>query len=252
MNKIRVFIVDDEEDAISNVLILLKEFYQTGIEVAGFAQSIPEAKAVLETQHIDLLFLDIELGAGTGFDLLKEVEKRSFEVIFITAYDHFALEAIRENTLAYMLKPVDPKEFRQNVQLALDRINTKNVSDLNPFLESLPGRKKDKLAIPVTNGTEFVNKEDILYVEADGSYSILHRIDHSPILVSKNLKRFEELLQDDGFLRIHKSTLINVSEIARYDRVDGEKLVMSNGKELAVSRRHKPKVFEVLMQWDRL
>lgn len=251
MSKLKAFIVDDEEDAISSLQILLKEFFPQQLEVVGFSQSLSEAVEKLQEFEIDLLFLDIDLGEGTGFDLLQKIGSQQFEVIFVTAYEQYALEAIRANALAYLLKPVNIGEFKDVVSGALSKISQLDFSDLAPLLRQFKP-KSQKIGVPVSHGTEYINKQDILYVQAEGSYSRIHRKGDKPLVISRNLKRFEELLDKEDFFRVHNSVLINVNEIARFDRLEGEKVIMTDGTNLPISRKYKSGLNEILQRWDRI
>jgi len=248
----KAFIVDDEEDAIASLTFLLKEYFPEKVTVAGTARTIEEAEDKLATLKFDLLFLDVQLGEGNGFQLLQRQSNRMFEVIFVTAYEEYALEAIRVNALAYLLKPVHIDEFRDQVDKAIAKLVEEQVTDVKPLLAHFESLMQDKIGLPVSHGVEYIDKKNIQWVEADGSYSKVMLKEGRHLMISKNLKRFEELLSRDGFLRIHHSILVNVAEISKYDRLQGDKVIVNGGHDLPVSRKYRPIINEVLMMWNHL
>ena len=210
MPPIKAYIVDDEADAISALSFLLGDFFADHITLAGSAQTMTKAQKELSLLPVDLLFLDIQLAEGTGFQLLKNLRERSFEVIFVTAYDAYALEAFRTSAIGYLLKPIDIQEVKNAVNQGLQRIERQQTTALEPVLSAYQQIMTDKIALPVSHGTQYIAKSDILWVEAEGSYSRLKLKEGKALVISKNLKRFETLLAPDGFTRIHNSYLVNV------------------------------------------
>ena len=238
---LKVVIVDDEK----NVRIVIKKllsFTGVGYEVVGEAPSIAQAKEVILKTNPDLVLLDIKLDDGTGFELLKQLPKINFQVIFITAYNEYAIKAFKFSALDYILKPIDPLELKEAVIKANKSINSKKELDL--LLKNLDDNNTDfeKLVIKTTQRTYFIDIADIFYFQADGSYTKVITKEHS-ILASKNLKYFQEILSKEQFIRPHQSFLINKTHISG---VKGEVIMLNNKFKIPISIRRKVETLKLL------
>ncbi len=229
-------IVDDE----ANSRAILRNYltkYCPSVTILGEAASVQETMVLLESNTPDLLFLDVEMPYGNAFDLLEKVPDRTFEIVFVTAYDHYAVDALNAQATYYLLKPI----AIDNLIKAVDHVNhikqrEKELQDtvLVPKVTSAEG----KITIPQQDGFEVLSIANILYCEADDNYTKIY-LEKGQKLVSKTLKYFEESLSAHGFVRTHKSYLVNVNEITRYRKGKGGSIVLSSGKELAVSSSKK-------------
>jgi two-component system LytT family response regulator len=212
------------------------------VNVVGEADSVKTGLAVIAEQKPQVVFLDIELKSETSFEILEQVPKINFELIFTTAFDHYALNAIKICAIDYLLKPIDLNELRTLVAKAEKRINREYLNkNLEVLLNNIKtsSQNNHRIALSAPEGLLFVNVSDIIYCESDGPYTkfILKQADK--IVTSKHLKEYEDLLTGYDFFRIHKSYLVNLREIKKYIRGDGGQLIMSNGAALAVSKQRK-------------
>jgi two-component system, LytTR family, response regulator len=236
----KVLIVDDESKS-RETLQLLIENYCTGVTVAGAAQGIDDALVQIAMHNPQLVLLDISMPGGTGFDLLKKISAINFEVIFITAFDNFGIEAIKANALDYLLKPVSIEELQRAIQKAKTRLLEKtNASDIQMLLKQLePKRSQTKITIPSSEGLVFISPEDIISLEADGSYTSITLTDGKKVLSTKHLKEYETQLPASSFVRVHHSYIINLQYVKHYQRGEGGSVVMIDGSEIVVSKRKK-------------
>jgi two-component system LytT family response regulator len=245
-NAIRAMIVDDEEGAresLSNIL----EKYVDGVKIVAKADSIAMAMEKIKKYEPELVFLDIEMPFGSGFELLERMSPINFDIIFVTAYDHYALKAIKFSALDYLLKPVDIDELKK----AIGKHKKKNIEDTVESYqnlidnEQLEGDNK-KLAIPDSSGIMFVRIRNIIRCESDGNYTKIYLIGGKKILASKTLGEYENMLEGDGFYRIHRSHLINLSHLKKYNKGDHSFVELSDGTTCDVSRRKKSGFLEAL------
>lgn len=225
----KVLIVDDELKAreVLKKLILLTEFE---LEILGEADGVESAEKLIRNLNtkIDVLFLDINMKDGSGFDLLNRIQPIEFNLIFTTAYDEFALKAIKEDALDYLLKPIELSELEK----ALEKANQKLTKEI-----STSPNKNSKLLIPQKNGYRIVSPNDILYIEGDGSYSRIVLKNDESFQSTKIIKEFEEILPESTFYRVHKSYIINIEGVVHIDK--NNQLVLKNGDTIEMSRRKK-------------
>lgn len=234
--KIRAIIVEDEQisrDILRNYIAK----YCPNVELLGEASNIEEAQKLIEKHELDLVFLDVEMPFGNAFDLLEKVENKTFEVVFVTAYDHYAIEALNNQATYYLLKPISIDELIKAVSLVTEIKEKENELE-NTILTPKTTAVNGKITIPQQDGFEVVNIYDIVFCKADDNYTEVHFKD-SKKLVSKTLKYFEDILKDNSFARIHKSFLVNVNEITKYKKGKGGSVILSNGKEIMVSSSKK-------------
>lgn len=238
-HKIKTILVDDEPFALKNLALLLAQ-YAPNIEIVATASDIDQATENICLHQPSLVFLDIELGERSGFDLLEQFTTPSFEVIFVTAHKDFGINAVKQGALDYILKPIDKVELCNAVQKSQAKIQGRNASQTTPNATTV--FKNSKVALPCNNGLIFVEITDIIYCESDGRYTRFYlNTDkkQKSILVSKNLGQYESILPSEVFIRIHHHYLVNTNYIHRYIKGSGGILVMNNGVELPVSKRKK-------------
>ncbi|WP_062056477.1 LytR/AlgR family response regulator transcription factor [Aquimarina longa] len=229
-------IVDDE----ANSRTILRNYigkYCPLVTILGEAASVKETLVLLETYSPDMLFLDVEMPYGNAFDLLEQITDRTFEIVFVTAYDHYAVEALNAQATYYLLKPIAIDDLIKAVD-HVHHIKKREEALLDTVLVPKITTIEGKITIPQQDGFEVLQISDILYCEADDNYTKIY-LDKGQKLVSKTLKYFEESLHSHGFVRIHKSHLVNISEITRYRKGKGGSVVLSSGKELSVSSSKK-------------
>jgi len=238
---ITAVIVDDELHSVE-VLKTLLGTYCPNVKVLGHGDHATAGKKLIEEQLPDVVFLDIEMPFGTGFDMLDALEHRHLNVIFVTAYDNYALKAIKYFAMDYLLKPVDIDELKEavrRVELKKDQhdVPALPVNLLKTYLEK--GLDNSKIALPMTDGIQFVNRNEIVRCEACGNYTKIFLRDNKTYMVARTLGEFEDLLSPYNFLRIHHAHLINLEQIEKYVRGEGGYVIMSDGAVVDISRRKK-------------
>ncbi len=243
---IKAIIIDDEKKAVKALEVALKE-YCPDVEVIGIATSPVEGIREIQQKNPDLVFLDIEMPAMSGIELIEQFANRHFDVIFVTAYNQYAVKAFRVSATDYLLKPVNVMELINAVKKITER--RKNNPGIAPEVntEKLKIALSGKLALSTLTGTEYINIKEIVRIEADGSYSRVFTSDRKMRLVSKNLKSFEESLEGESFFRTHKSHLINIEHLVKYSPVkDGGTVEMSDGSDIPVARSVKPLLSDLI------
>jgi two-component system, LytTR family, response regulator len=238
--KLATLIVDDEPDAVNFISSIIRE-YCPRLEIIGTASSANEGIKIILERQPELVFLDVEMPHGSGFDLLARFPEKTFDVIFITAFNHYAIKAIKFSAVDYMLKPININEFIEAVEKVLHkRLSTSNRNtDYSALLENLRSPLPSKLAIPTSDGMEYLKTNEIIRIEADRSYSWFFLKDKRKILVSKNLKEYQELLSDQHFFRPHNSHLINLEHVKKYIRHEGGAIEMDDGCQVPLSKPRK-------------
>lgn len=244
-------IVEDMMDAMQ----LLKsdiESYHPDIKIINTAQSVVEAAKVLRKVQPDILFLDIMLGDGTGFDVLEIFPDLKSKIIFVTASDEFAIKAFKFAAIDYVLKPYAHTELAGAIKRAKQQIqpNKERLSILKDTLTA-PDKKPYKISLHTLDKIIIVNLEDIVRCESDSNNTMFHLQDGKKIFVTKTLKYFADLLKPIGFLRIHQSHLVNLQYISAFIKTDGGYLMLKNGENVPVSVRKKAEVIEILDQMHR-
>jgi two-component system, LytTR family, response regulator len=240
---IRALLVDDEENNLENLEFMLVNDCE-GLKVAGKARNAAEARKWLSQNTADVIFLDIHMPGETGFQLLQTLSTDSFKkVVFVTAHNEYALQAIKANALDYIVKPISINELQNTVtkiktSLAHPGIAVENEQVLSQFLESLGQRSaRKKIALPHLGGISFIEVDDIVSLQADSNYTILHLLNMQKMVISKTLKDFEELLDETQFARIHKSYIVSLKYIKEYSTIDGGIVKMTDGNQWSISRR---------------
>jgi two-component system LytT family response regulator len=239
--KLKTIIVDDERDAVEFISSIIGE-YCPSLEVVGKAHNVIEGVPLIKEKKPDLVFLDVEMPNGTGFDLLTHFPEKDFDVVFITAFDHYAIKAIKFSAVDYILKPINISEFIEAVNRVIQKRSEKPSQSNENFkilMENLKSALPTRLAIPTADGMEYLNPKDIIRIEADRSYSWFFITGNRKILVSKHLKEFQDLLSDRYFFRSHNSYLINLKYVKKYIRRDGGYIEMQDGAQIPISRNRK-------------
>lgn len=233
---LNALIVDDE----ANSREILRNYiskYCSNVTVLGEAKSIQEAIDLIGKNALDLIFLDVEMPYGNAFDLLDQLPNRTFETVFVTAYNQYAMDAVNNHAAYYLMKPINIDELIKAVSY-VSEIKTKEEALEGKVLQSNLRQVEGKITLPQQDGFQVLNVADILYCKADDNYTEIY-LENKKILVSKTLKYFEEALTKFSFARIHKSFLVNVNEVVKYKKGKGGSVVISNGKELLVSASKK-------------
>ncbi len=256
MAVLNTIIVDDEEFARSSLYFLLQENCPN-INICGIAKSVNEARNLLQIHDIDLIFLDIAMPGENGFSLIPQAQEANATVIFTTAYDQYALKAIKANALDYLLKPIDIDELVTAVEKAAKYQSLNNALSSNNSLKNLETDLKEnkginRLTLPSGQGYRLVDIDEIIHIEADSNYSIFHLLTAEKITVSKVLKDYEEILPEERFMRIHKSSIVNLKYVKEYNNKNGLVLTLTNGENIVVSRRRASDFFEKIKNYGLL
>ncbi len=252
--KITSVIIDDEANGRENLGMLLRE-YHPRIEVIGTATNLDDAEQLLLNREPQLLFLDIQLGAETAFSLLGRLESTNFELIFVTAHENYALRAFEFMAIDYLLKPIDIGKLEKAVINAIERIDNKtmhvSMEEMMLHVRNF-NRNQHKIALSTQTGYEMVYIREIMYCQSEGSYTRFRFTDGEELLVSKNLKYYENLLHEYGFSRSHNTTLVNLLYVKRLERSAGGYLVMENDRTLPVSKSKRQDLEALIKEQRRL
>jgi two-component system LytT family response regulator len=241
-------IVDDEVSNRENLQQLLQR-YAPDVNVCALAEDVDQALKSIAQQRPELVFLDIQLQGQSGFDLLKQLDEINFEIIFVTAYDQYGIQAVKFAALDYLLKPIDIDELTIAISKARKAIQRKQKNErLNYLLEYLKddNQVKARIALPMFGETRYVNINDIVRCEADNTYTRFLLTGGEQILVSKTLKEYADMLANYGFIRTHQSHLVNMAYIKSWLREDGGSLLLTDHTKIPVSKLNREKVKEGL------
>lgn len=242
----KALIIDDEQKA-REILELLVQGFVPSITETRVASGGAQALEILKEYLPDIVFLDIKMPGMNGFEWLQQVKNRDFEVIFTTAYDQYAIQAIRFSAFDYLLKPIDPDDLVK----CIDRLNSEVETDRKKKFVNLihnlqqPGTNTFRLTIATTEGTHFLDPKDIIRCQADGNYTHFYLQKNNRIISSKSLGHYDALLKSHGFIRCHKSHLINRTFV---EKLDDQHAFLSDGSSVLVSRRKRPEVRETLSE----
>lgn len=239
ISPVRSFIADDESAARTVIKDYLAQSFPDVI-VVGEATSVTQAITLLKDQKIDLLFLDVQLEDGTGFNLLDQLPDLNFNVIFTTAHNEFAIRAFRYNAIDYLLKPIDPDEFVIAVQKAREHKNREQLRlQYSQLIITAKENSFDRITLSTSEGQIFAKTNDIVRIETYGNYSFVFLAQNDRLLVSKNLKEFEEMLPEPDFFRVHQSHIVNTGYVQKYMKDEGGYVIMSDNARIPISRRRK-------------
>ena len=244
----RAIIIDDEKKG-REILKSLIETYCKEVEIIVQACNAEEGYELIQKHEPDVVFLDVEMPSGDGFSLLERFDEITFQIVFTTAFDDYAIKAIKFHALDYLLKPIDIDELRvavENVKKALQEERGTN----NRYMEMLQSRKENtgKLALPIKDGIVYLSISEIIRVESDGAYSIFYTDCGKKHLSSKNLGEYEDILPGFGFFRVHRSHIVNVKKIKKFIRSDGNFIEMEDGSRVEIARRKKDEFLEMMNQ----
>lgn len=239
---LKALLVDDEMNNLNSLQFILENDCE-GIEVSGTAINAKQAREWLKSNMVDVIFLDINMPGEDGFQFLNSLPNKDFKVIFVTAYNEFALQAIKASAVDYILKPINIEELQSAVekvkQIASNPIAAQqNLQLLNHLLQTVQKKiPPQKIALPQLGGINFIEISDIVSLQADSNYTIIHMKDMQKLVITKTLKDFEELLDETQFVRIHKSYMVNLKQIVEYSTSDGGIVKMTDGNQWSISRR---------------
>lgn len=242
----RVLIIDDEK-RIRDFVKRMIESFGFDVEVYTDGENVETGLKAIQELKPDIVFLDIQMPDGTGFDLLNQVGEKGFELIFITAFQEYAIMAIKFSALDYILKPIDAEELKTALQNALDTIDfKKEETQYEALTHNLNANQKRKLVLKTQESVHVVDLNEIIRCEADKNYTFFYLNSGKKILVSRTLKDFELLLANHGFFRVQQSHLINLEYIDRYDKSEGGSVIMKDGAAVPLSTAKKEQFFQLL------
>jgi len=250
---LRTIIIDDEAHILQALEKLVKQ-YCPNINIVGKADGVTTGVEIIKKYNPDLVLLDIQMDDGTGFDLLKQLEPVDFKVIFITAYDQYAIKAFKFSALDYLLKPVDADDLVSAVgkaeKLLMDELNTQ----LDTLADNMKtdDKSKNKIILKTFDNIHLVKISDIIYCESDINYTSFYMQNGNKIVMSTTLKEYEEMLGEYGFYRVHRSYLINMIHIERFEKTEGGYIVLSNGNKVPVSSRKREYLLELFDRIGRI
>ncbi len=243
---LRTIIIDDEAHVRESLTEMLK-IHCPEVKVVGRAEGVKSGIESILKYHPDLILLDIKMKDGTGFDLLEKIDNIDFKIIFITAYDQYAIKAIKFSALDYLLKPVDSADLREAINKA-QSITQKEVStQLSTLATNLQtdDQSKKRIILKTFDNIYLVKVRDIVYAESDSRYSTIYLESGEKVIVSKTLKHYHELLSDFGFYRVHKSFLINLGHIQRFEKAEGGYVILSGDAKVPVASRKREELLEM-------
>ena len=251
---LKAIIIDDETSS-RNALKQKLINHCADVTIIAECENGEEGLKNIEEKKPDIVFLDVEMPRMNGFTMLQQLHNRNFELIFITAYDHYAIRAIKFSALDYLVKPVEVDDLKTAVQKAVQKSLPAVAEKHSPgneridlLLQNLMNEKKEhqRIAIPSMEGLQFISMDDIIYLEAQSNYTVIYLRDSYKLTVSKTLKDFEELLPPAVFIRIHHSHIINKNAVEKYIKGEGGQVVMKNGTTLDVARRKKEEFMKAI------
>lgn len=241
---VKAIVIDDEAYIRDNIKLRIETYFKNEIDIIGEASNTKSGISLISQEKPDLLFLDIHLQDGTSFDILNKIEDKNFGIIFITGYDNHAIKAIKIGALDYILKPIDDDEFKLAVKKFLEDFNPN--SNLEKLIEIsseyFQGVKKKKIVLKTLENVYIVNEDDIMFCKSDGNYTTFYTKNSEKILISKPIKKVEELLSEEIFIRSHQSYIVNKTHVSRYNKKGI--LIMNSNDKIPVSSRRKDYVIE--------
>lgn len=236
----------DDERATRELLRQLFKDYFPDVELIGEAANVANGIKLLEQKEPDLLFLDIQMPDGSGFDLLNHFDDPDFQLIFITAYDKFALKAFDYNAIDYLLKPLEPRSLRKAIEKVHGKAGRKLRPRLQGMMEVLESRQASRIALSSAEGYAFYDLEEIVRLESSGGYTTFFIADGERTTVAKTLKDYEEILPEDKFFRVHQSHIVSLRYVRKYLKADNGQALMVDGFKVPVARRKKERFIELL------
>ncbi|MBI2269639.1 MAG: response regulator transcription factor [Bacteroidetes bacterium] len=244
----KAILVDDENGSRESLALILEK-YCPQVHILAKADSMTSALTAIQKYEPELVFLDIEMPNGSGFDLLEKIKDIDFDVVFITAYDHYAIRAIKFSAVDYLLKPIDPEDLKHAVKRVEEkRLSKKSLGDkYKTLLSNVKSESKlKKVAIPDGDGLVFINLTDIIRCDSDGNYTYFILNNGKKIMSSRTLGEYEEMFEGENFFRVHRSHLVNLDHVKKYIKGEGGYVVLSDNSQVEVSRRKKIEFLEKL------
>jgi len=246
---IHTVIIDDEAHNISNLSGLIRR-HCPEIKIVATATSAVEGIKIINSTKPDLVFLDIQMPDKNGFDMLKSLGSNHFEIIFVTAFDHYAIQAIKFAAIDYLLKPIDIEELKAAVQKVSDKANQKKqnpqLENLLQLLENSKAKTEHRIALPSVREIRFVKTDDIIRCESSNSYTSFYLVNKEKLMISRPILEYEEILSGYDFIRCHQSHLVNKKFIISWLKSDGDYLLLEDKTQIPVSRQRKEYVKERL------
>ena len=252
---IRTIIIDDEPSAISVLSTLLQKYCRDDVDLLASANTPEEGKALIEQLHPDLVFLDVEMPGMSGVELVRSFNSPTFRVVFVTAYDAYAVEAFRVSAIDYLLKPIGSEDVIKVVQKIKNDVRNElsklslQLQHLDKLLNNHSDNTDQKIGIAMSDKIVFINFSNIIYCEANGSYTHVYLTDGQKLVSSKALGEFEAQLGGNKFFRIHHHFLINLNQVKQFQRHDGGYVVMDNGSQLEVSQRKRKDFLDAINEF---
>lgn len=241
----RIAIIDDEKDARIVINSLVSK-YILGKNTIYEADGVQTGVDLLSSTEIDLVFLDIQINDGTGFDLLNKLENKNFKLIFTTAYDEYAIKAFKYAAIDYLLKPIDPDDFKSAIKKVTQSLSMEEMNKRIKHLETMASENAfNKIACPTQNGVIYIEVKNITYLKSDGNYTFIYTRNNRRLIVCKLIREYEEMLPKNQFYRVHKSYIVNVKNI---NHVNNSKnvITLKSGKIIPIARRRKVFLKEVI------
>lgn len=244
---INTVIIDDEANSRFSLYKLIETHFEHELKIIGEADGIEKGFQLIMNSHPDLVFLDVEMPDGTGFDLLERIPYQKYKIIFTTGHGQYALKAFRYSAIDYLLKPIDINELKHSIAKIS---STSFLNEMNKKIEILLGNRTnfEKVALPCRDGVELIHIKNIIRCESESNYTRFFTNDGKSLLVTKSLKDYEEILELHGFFRSHKSHLINLNFIKKYIDGEGGMVNMEDGSLIPVSRRRKKDLLDILLK----
>ncbi len=245
---LKTIIIDDEENARETMQSIVKQ-YCTDVDIVAEASSVIEGLENIRNFSPDLVFLDIQLSDGNGFEILEKLDNIDFKIIFVTGHEEYALQAIKFSALDYLVKPVQPRELTNAINRAKESIKKESLQlQLSAFLNNVrPGSNNPKkLILKTFESVYLINVDEIIRCESDKNYTTFILKDGKKLLVSRTIKEYDELLRQSNFFRVHQSHLINFQYFLRYDKMDGGYVVMTDNSKIPVANRQKDNLMHAL------
>jgi two-component system LytT family response regulator len=239
----KAIIIDDEQDARYLLRKALLKDFDKAVEIIAEAEDCSSGLEILKTQHPDVVFLDIQMPDGTGFDLLTQLKDIPFQIVFITAFDKFAIQAFEFSAVGYLMKPLNPKLLQATVQRLLKSKTKDTFSGIKVLIENYNSGTIKKIVVPHADGFTIVPLEEIIFINSERNYSQFNLVNGKKLLTSKTLALYDKMLVDQGFFRIHQSYLINLTHVKSYVRSAGG-VQMSSGELLPIARHRKAEIME--------
>jgi two-component system LytT family response regulator len=242
---ISAIIVDDEKNNIQNLSILLKELFPE-LKIVGEATDADQAERLILQHSPDIVFLDIQMPGKSGFDLLTSLSEHDFQLVFVTAFDQFGIQAVKFSAIDYLLKPVNAEELRKAVQKAitrsLEKKQNKQLENLLDVLQNQQQKDAHRIALPSSKEIRFIRTKEIIRCESSNNYTTFFILNGESIVTSKPIFEYEEILQGYGFIRCHQTHLVNKRYIKSLVKQDGGYLLLENGTKIPISRLKRESV----------